>query len=165
MPKFDLASYETVDERLRRFWSDNPNARIATDLVRVDGEVGKTRWVTRAEVYKDAASEVPTGTGYAFEVDGQGMANQGSALENCETSAIGRALANAGYSGNKRANRMEMAKAFMVQARDEIASATTKGQLQGIWRDAQKNGVLAELKAEIEARVAELNGAGDGAAG
>jgi hypothetical protein len=38
------------------------------------------------------------------------MANKTSALENCETSAIGRALANMGLSGDQRASREEMAK-------------------------------------------------------
>lgn len=161
MPKFDVNSYETVDERLRRFWADNTNGRVSTQLVRVDGDVGSTRWVTRAEVYRDAADEFPAGTGYAFEVDGTGMANQSSALENCETSAIGRALANAGYSGDKRANRQEMMKAFVVQARAEIAQASSKEQLQDLWRQASAAGALDALKGEIEAKVAELNGAGN----
>jgi hypothetical protein len=50
-------------------------------------------------------------TGLAFEIDGVGMAQKTAALETCESSAIGRALANAGYSGNKRTTREEMAKA------------------------------------------------------
>lgn len=161
MPKFNPQDYSTVDERLRLFWSDNTNGRVSTQLVRVDGDVGSTRWVVRAEVYRDATQSEPTATGYAFEVDGTGMANQSSALENCETSAIGRALANAGYSGDKRANRQEMMKAFVVQARAEIAQATTKEQLQDLWRQASAAGALDALKAEIEAKVAELNGAGN----
>jgi hypothetical protein len=64
-------------------------------------------------------------TGLAFEIDGQGMANKTSALENAETSAIGRALANAGYSGNKRASREEMAKVARADAvkRDWLGEA------------------------------------------
>ena len=161
MPKFNPQDYSTVDERLRLFWSENPNGRISTDPTHIEGEIGATRWVVRAEVYRDATQSEPTATGYAFEVDGTGMANQSSALENCETSAIGRALANAGYSGDKRANRQEMMKAFVVQARAEIAQATTKEQLQDLWRQAGAAGALDALKAEIEAKVAELNGAGD----
>jgi len=49
-------------------------------------------------------------TGLAFEIDGVGMAQKTAALETCESSAIGRALANAGYSGNRRTTREEMAK-------------------------------------------------------
>ena len=54
------------------------------------------------------------------------MANKTSALENCETSAIGRALANAGYSGSKnRASAEEMAKVAkgITPSRDWIAEA------------------------------------------
>ena len=58
----------------------------------------------------DQAANIPKATGLAFEIDGAGMANKTSALENAETSAIGRALANAGYSGDKRATREEMSK-------------------------------------------------------
>lgn len=165
MPKFNPQDYSTVDERLRLFWSENPDGRISSETIEINGEIGATRWVVRAEVYRDATQSEPTATGYAFEVDGTGMANQSSALENCETSAIGRALANAGYSGDKRANRQEMMKAFVVQARAEIAQATSKEQLQDLWRQASAAGALDALKAEIEAKVAELNGAGDEPAG
>ena len=43
------------------------------------------------------------------------MGGSGGDLETCESSAIGRALANAGYSGNKRTTREEMAKVERAQ--------------------------------------------------
>jgi hypothetical protein len=60
------------------------------------------------------------------------MANKTSALENAETSAIGRALANAGYSGNKRTSRQEMEKVARgatpkATSKDWIAMATDLG--------------------------------------
>jgi hypothetical protein len=58
----------------------------------------------------DQAQNLPKTTGWAFEVDGVGMANKTSALENAETSAIGRCLANFTFSGNKRVTREEMEK-------------------------------------------------------
>ena len=112
MAKFALADYETVDERIQRFYRDNANGRIETQLLDHDGEHGKTRWIVRAEVYK-ADSERASGVGHAFELDGQGMANKTSALENAETSAVGRALAQAGYSGSRRTTREEMAKVLI----------------------------------------------------
>src|SRR5690606_16379365 len=111
MANFNLADYETVDSRIKRFYQDHPNGRITTDLIAFEGEVGKTRWIVKASVWRDQGYADPDGTGYAFEVDGSGgMANKTSALENGETSAIGRALANIGYSGDKRASREEMTK-------------------------------------------------------
>lgn len=116
MANFNLADYETVQSRIKRFYEDHPRGRITTHLEHIAGDLGKTRWVVKASVWRGdvlgapSGSEQPDGTGYAFENDGQGMANQTSALENCETSAIGRALANIGYSGDKRASREETAK-------------------------------------------------------
>lgn len=64
-------------------------------------------------------------TGWAREVDGEGLVNATSALENCETSAIGRALANAGYSTSKqRASREEMAKATETITSDQVQRLT-----------------------------------------
>jgi hypothetical protein len=126
MAQFNLNDYETVEERIRRFYKDNPDGRIITEnqTTLQDRQVGT--WVVYAAVYLTNDREtLARATGLAFEVDGQGMANKTSALENAETSAIGRALANAGYSGNKRATREEMAKV----ARDKKPSATAKDWL------------------------------------
>lgn len=107
MPQFNLADYETVEDRLARFWQEHPDGRVTTELVRY--EAGE--WVFRAEVYRDQDGPV-WASGYAHEVHGQGMVNKTSAAENCETSAIGRALANAGYATKgKRPSREEMSKA------------------------------------------------------
>jgi hypothetical protein len=125
MANFNLNDYETVEERIRRFYKDNEGGRIITQNITTlqDRQVGT--WVVQAFVYLYEAAEQPKATGLAFEVDGQGMANKTSALENAETSAIGRALANAGYSGNKRATREEMAKV----AKDKKPNATAKDWL------------------------------------
>lgn len=112
MPAFDPNAYETVDSRIKRFYQDHPEGRINTELVAYDGSIGATRWIVKASVFRASGYDSPDGVDYAFEVDGSGgMANKTAALENCATSAIGRALANIGYSGDKRASREEMAKA------------------------------------------------------
>jgi hypothetical protein len=132
MPQFNLSDYETVEERIRRFYKDNPDGRIITENITTlqDRQVGT--WVVKASVYLDDQTDKPKATGLAFEVDGQGMANKTSALENAETSAIGRALANAGYSGNKRTSRQEMEKVARgatpkATSKDWIAMATDLG--------------------------------------
>ena len=151
MANWSLKDYETVDERIQRFYRDNAGGRIETQLLDHDGEHGKTRWIVRAEVYK-ADSEKPSGVGHAFELDGQGMANKTSALENAETSAVGRALAQAGYSGSRRTTREEMSKVLIPELREQLAKATTKDETRAVWNEAQRNGVLDTLRQEILAR-------------
>lgn len=148
MAKFSLQEYETVDERIQRFYRTHAEGRIETELLAYEGEMGKTRWIVRAAVYK-ADSELPSGVGHAFEVDGTGMANKTSALENAETSAVGRALAQAGFSGSRRTTREEMAKVLIPELRERIAKAKTKDDTRSVWNEAQKNGVLDTVRQEI----------------
>ena len=101
MPKFNLENYETVEERLKVFWKDNPEGRIFTEVVH---ETDDGSCVTiRAFIYKDENDTNPISTGIAQETKGQGgFANTDAWVENCETSAIGRALANWKYQGSNK---------------------------------------------------------------
>jgi hypothetical protein len=104
---FNLADYEPVEVRLEKFIKDYPAFRIATELEVVEA----TRYIVKAYLFKDAGDGVAWATGYAEETVTSRGVNQTSALENCETSAIGRALANAGYAPKgKRPSREEMTK-------------------------------------------------------
>jgi hypothetical protein len=104
---FNLDDYETVEERLVKFWKDHPDGQIHTKVL----EHTSARFIVEASIYRTEADLRPWTTGLAEEtVQGRGV-NATSALENCETSAIGRALANAGYATKgKRASREEMSK-------------------------------------------------------
>ena len=108
---FNLDDYETVEERLTKFWKDNPDGRINTALL----EANASRFIVRAEIFRTQTEKDAWASGLAEEtVQGRGV-NATSALENCETSAIGRALANAGYATKgKRASREEMAKVVKI---------------------------------------------------
>lgn len=106
--RWNLDDYEPVEARLERFWNDHPNGRVLTEIVYQDDK----RWVVKAAVYRDAKDERPAATGYAEETIGSNPVNRTSALENCETSSAGRALANLGYAAKgKRPSREEMQKA------------------------------------------------------
>jgi len=109
---FNLDDYETVEERLIKFWKDHPDGQIHTKLVNSSA----TQYIVEASIYRTEADPRPWTTGLAEEtVQGRGV-NATSALENCETSAIGRALANAGYATKgKRASREEMSKVAATQ--------------------------------------------------
>lgn len=104
---FNLADYEPVEVRLEKFIKDYPDFRISTELELVE----KDRYVVKAYLFKTSGDTVAWATGYAEETVSSRGVNQTSALENCETSAIGRALANAGYAPKgKRPSREEMTK-------------------------------------------------------
>jgi hypothetical protein len=106
---FNPADYAEVAERLPAFWKDCARGRIITEIIVDDG----TRIVIKAYLFADIADPVPTTTGFAEEIRGSSMVNKTSALENCETSAIGRALANYQYQGSKkRASLEEMVKVY-----------------------------------------------------
>jgi len=111
---FNLEDYETVEERLVKFWKDHPDGQIHTRVL----EHTTSRFIVEASIYRTEADARPWTTGLAEEtIQGRGV-NATSALENCETSAIGRALANAGYATKgKRASREEMSK---VKAKVEV---------------------------------------------
>jgi hypothetical protein len=104
---FNLDDYETVEERLVKFWKEHPDGRISTTLV----ESTLQRFIVQASVFRTEVDVHPWTTGYAEETVSTRGVNSTSALENCETSAIGRALANAGYvTKGKRPSREEMSK-------------------------------------------------------
>ena len=104
--------YENVEDRLVKFWKDYPNGRIETEPTYTSDDAKVI--VIKASVYKDIDDVNPVATGIAEETKGQGNAyvNNTSWVENCETSAIGRALANWMYqgSGKKRPSMQEMTK-------------------------------------------------------
>ena len=169
MAQFNLADYETVEERIKRLYADEPNARIITKNKTKPTDRERGQWIVKAEIWLPMQHEEATvnarflenaylkATGWAFEIDGQGMANKTSALENAETSAIGRALANAGYSGNKRASREEMSKVARAEQRDWLGEADTLAltydvdKLRLLYTDAVAAKVSADILEKIKA--------------
>jgi hypothetical protein len=113
---FNLDDYEPVAARLDR-WLENRIGGFMSStndyprvLTRMISEPGADICVMRAELW---LGEMLIATGYAEEVRGSGNVNRTSHVENCETSAIGRALANCGMAGSdmsKRPSREEMSK-------------------------------------------------------
>jgi len=113
--KFDLTKYATVAERMAQLKVDYPEYRIITENLTTAEDRRTGTWVMKATLYLtegDQAAGLAKATGHAFEIDGQGMANKTSALENAESSAIGRCLMVAGYAMSKDnlASREEMEK-------------------------------------------------------
>ncbi|MFL6214512.1 MAG: hypothetical protein ACJ74J_11540 [Blastocatellia bacterium] len=102
--------YVTVAERIEKFYERYPEGRLITHIVEHDAERGFI--LMRAEVYRNADDAMPAATGHAYELKTEGYIQRTSYIEVCETSAIGRALAMAGFEVRRGiASREEMEKA------------------------------------------------------
>jgi hypothetical protein len=135
---FNLNDYETVESRLIKFWKEYPDGRIETELL----EANTNRFIITARLFRTEVDAKPWTIGHAEETIAARGVNATSALENCETSAIGRALANAGFATTgKRPSREEMVKVARVE-NDKKLEAHTE--------------VMAEKPAHIEDVVSAL---------
>ncbi len=104
---FDLSNYETVESRLARFWEAHPEGRLRTQMLNYTGDA----CVFYAELFAHRDDSQPVSTGWAEEIKTDRGVNATSFVENCETSAIGRACANYVFSTQgKRPSREEMQK-------------------------------------------------------
>ena len=104
--------YLTVAERIDMFRKDHPDYGVHTDLISNADLV-----VVKATITNENGREI--GSGYAEEVRGSTNINKTSAVENCETSAIGRALASCGYGGEQYASANEVSDAITQQSVQE----------------------------------------------
>ena len=167
MPNFNLDNYETVEDRLKAFWKDNPKARINTEIVHMTDD--GTCVTVRAEIYKMEEDARPVTTGIAQETKGQGgFANKDAWVENCETSAIGRALANWLYQGSTkpRPSREEMSKVGNQEDRVKVekkrVQRPTKEQKEAMDKvvdemvaEPKKNNNASALKQLMSATVSD----------
>lgn len=103
--------YLTVAERIGRLNHEAFIYSLNTELVSwEDGVV-----IMKATLTISEDDDVQTYTGHAYERESSSQINKTSALENCETSAIGRALAAAGFGGSEYASADEVANAVHQQ--------------------------------------------------
>jgi hypothetical protein len=167
---FDLSQYETVDTRIHKFWGEHKaDGRIESRLIEVvrDDTGRPLQYVMEAQVW---IGDRLTANGFAEEVVGGSPVNKTSALENCETSAIGRALANAGYSKEKfRASMTEMTKAERLtgtpdddpfyKPRPQVETFPNGQSVPTVMRNAQgglENGASAAQKGKIRGMAKDL---------
>ena len=87
MPKYNLDNYEEVKDRIPLFYERFPDGRIITEIVSED----ENHVTVKTSLYADQEQQRPLATGHAMEKPG-GVIK--AFTENCETSSIGRALAN-----------------------------------------------------------------------
>ena len=119
---FNPDDYEPVAVRLDRWLKTATDPRVITHLV----EYGADYCVFRAELYE---GDKLISTGWAEERRSERGITSASMVEVCETSAIGRALANAGIAGSdpsKRSSREEMQKATRYETTQSSSTGQTR---------------------------------------
>jgi hypothetical protein len=163
MAQFNLNEYETVEERHARAIAEYPDLRcvIVNHTTPQDRAVGT--WVVEARVYlnaEDQERELPKASEWAFEVDGVGMANKTSALENACTSALGRSLRWA-LGGSKGPSKQEMEKVARGQT-PKLPTRQFLDEAEALGKDIDKLRLLyseaktAKASEEVLGRIKEL---------
>lgn len=140
--------YAEVSQRVKAFRSVFPEGSIATELIKCeDGVV-----IMKAIVFYEGRV---LSTGYAREKEGSSNINRFSALENCETSAVGRALGFLGFGiDTSIASYEEVSNAKMKQEGNHLATPTEKaGMIATIRAKCTEDGLNAD---EINARVKQM---------
>jgi len=112
--RFNPDEYVTVAQRIEKFYAKYPTGRILTSVLEHNAETGFI--LIKAEVFRESDDALPAATGHAYELRSAGHVQQGSYVEVCETSSVGRALALLGFEVKRGvASREEMEQAARKQ--------------------------------------------------
>lgn len=147
--------YAEVPQRVKAFRSLYPNGSITTEILSIADGI----CVMKATVADEGGSILGTGT--AYEKEGSSYINKTSYIENCETSAVGRALGFAGFGiDTSIASAEEIMNAQYQQSLESIDGK--RGRLKNLLMKTDSDVVLfltwcsREFKREVKA-VDELN--------
>lgn len=126
--------YAEVNQRVKAFRSIYPEGQIIPELIKyADGEV----------VFKVIVGDgfgKTLSVGHAHEVVGSTMINKTSALENCETSAVGRALGFIGLGIDTS-----------IASYEEVSNARLKQEGLKLASKEEKEGLMAQIEKKAEA--------------
>jgi hypothetical protein len=164
-----LADYAEVKDRLLKFRQKYPDGSINTELVSWENGIV----VVKAYIYRNPEEQYKgliAATGYAYENEEKGHVNATSALENCETSAVGRALAFLGFDVRKSIAsklEMELAKAGQEKIEQdrkegkkvELKHSVSKSPLQQLSERFNQLAKTPEEKANVKKELVKEVGA------
>jgi hypothetical protein len=110
--------YKTVALRISEFWFKYQDWSVTTDIID-----NNDNSILMKCIVTDEKGRV-RGTGFAEEIKGSTNINKTSAIENCETSSIGRALSCIGLAGSEYASANEVSEALLAQQRVDAENET-----------------------------------------
>ncbi|HJR09497.1 MAG TPA: hypothetical protein VJ842_19705 [Pyrinomonadaceae bacterium] len=151
--------YVPVAERLEKFYERFPDGRVITHIIEHNLESGFV--LMRAEVYRSPDDAQPAATGHAFEVRGESYVNKTSYIENCETGAVGRALALLGFEVKRGiASHEEMQKTVrMSPDKAARAGAGSVTSTAAVAAPAARAAAADEGGARLDAEILQSAGA------
>ena len=117
-----MDNYEPVSDRIGKFWEKHPNGRIHTEIKLIN----ETEIVIMASAFTDREDSRPAAVDFAQETRGSSAINKTSFIENCSTSAIGRALATLGFQTKKDGNTVRPSAEEMQKVSSEAIGASLK---------------------------------------
>ena len=117
-----MDNYEPVSDRIGKFWDKHPNGRIHTEIKLIN----ETEIVIMASVFTDREDMRAAAIDFAQETRGSSAINKTSFIENCSTSAIGRALATLNFSTKKDGNTVRPSAEEMQKASREAIGSSVK---------------------------------------
>ena len=147
--------YVEVNERIKAFWQLCPDGKIVTEILTLENEI----CVIKASIYEDKKDEEPRATGTAYEKEGSTFINKTSYIENCETSAVGRALGNAGIGiDTSVASADEVQNAIIQQDGEKPITKVQVDALYGLIKNRaiENDEVLAILKEKGYSKLADI---------
>lgn len=117
--------YAEVNQRIKAFRMVYPEGFIINEMV--SNENGVCIFRSTVGYYKENGDAVTLGVGTAYEKEGSSFINQTSYIENCETSAVGRALGMAGFGiDTSIASLEEVQNAIVNQEQEQERKASPK---------------------------------------
>ena len=127
--------YAEVNQRIKAFRMVYPEGTICTEMLSNEGGI----CVFKASVYDDSdPTQYPLGTGHAYEKESSSFINKTSYIENCETSAVGRALGMCGFGiDTSICSADELGNALVQQEANE---PITEAQIRNINALAKEKG-------------------------
>lgn len=128
--------YVEVNERIKAFWQLCPEGRIVTNIVKIENDI----CVIQAAVFENKEDREPRATGIAYEKEGSTFINKTSYIENCETSAVGRALGNAGIGiDTSVASAEEVQNAIANQEMKVNSNIINKTKVEALKKSIENN--------------------------
>ncbi len=143
--------YAMVPERVTAFRKLYPEGFITTEILSHDGTVVTMQ--ARVGYIREDGSRVILGTGLAQEVKGKGMVNSTSYIENCETSAVGRALGmlGLGINGGGICSAEELANAVIAQKQPDVPPKEEYADMNALRME-----ILEIVKGDVSALNADI---------